>query len=87
MDSQRSTAQDTDRPTAGHPHVGRLRRARAERAHAEAGSPRRPRHLPAKVRRYLWYTAIAVGIYLASLAYAHLEQASHVAVQATNPAH
>ncbi|UPG90963.1 hypothetical protein L2Y96_04075 [Luteibacter aegosomaticola] len=87
MDSQRSTAQDTDRPTAGHPHVGRHRRARAERALTETGSARRPRRLSAKVRRYLWYTVIAAGIYLASLAYAHLEEASHAAVQATNTAH
>lgn len=87
MDMQRDTAQDTDRPAAGHPRLGRFRRARAERAVAEHGAPRRQRHISAKVRRYLWYTASALGMYLASLAYAHLEQASHAAIQATNPAH
>lgn len=84
MDRQRSNAQDTDRPAAGHPRVGRFRRARAERALAEHGTPRRRHALSARVRLYLWYTAAAVGIYLASLAYAHLDEASHAAVRATN---
>ncbi|UPG95200.1 hypothetical protein [Luteibacter aegosomatissinici] len=84
MDSQRTEAQNTDRPAAGHPRLGRFRRARAERAHPEHSTPRRHRHLSAKVRRYLWYTAGAIALYLASLAYAHLDQASHAAVQATN---
>jgi hypothetical protein len=85
MDMQRSNAHDTDRPAAGHPRMGRFRRARAERALAEHGEHRRRNALSARVRRYLWYTAAAASIYLASLAYAHLEQASHTAVQATNP--
>ncbi|HEY4092969.1 MAG TPA: hypothetical protein VGN46_15760 [Luteibacter sp.] len=87
MDLQRETAQDTDRPAVGHPRVGRFRRARTERAHAEHSTPRRQRRLSAKVRRYLWYTAAAIGLYLASLAYAHLDQASHATIQATNPTH
>ena len=85
MDMQRDEAQDTDRPAAGHPRVGRFRRARAEHPLPSHGAARRQRRLSDKARRYLWYTAAAAGLYLASLAYAHLDQASHAAVQATNP--
>lgn len=85
MDSQRNEAQETERAASGHPRLGRFRRARAERAYPDHGTSRRPRRLSDKVRRYLWYTAGAAAIYLASLAYAHLEQASHAAIQATNP--
>ena len=85
MDTQRDEAQDSDRPAVGHPRVGRHRRPRPEHALPGHAAVRRPRRLSDKARRYLWYTAAAAGLYLASLAYAHLDQASHAAVQATNP--
>jgi hypothetical protein len=84
MDSTRHAAQEPERPASGRARFGHFRRARVERPHADHGTPRRPRHLSDKTRRYLWFTAAAVGIYLASLLYAHLEQASHAAVQATH---
>ncbi|KJV36794.1 hypothetical protein [Luteibacter yeojuensis] len=82
MELPHSTAPAADRPSVAHHRPGRARRTRPDHA-----APRARRPLSAKVRRYLWYTAAAVGIYGASLAYAHLEEASHQAVQATNAAH
>lgn len=81
MELPHSTAPDTDRPSVAHHRLGRSRRTRPDH-----GTPRARRPLSAKVRRYLWYTAAAVGIYGASLAYAQLEKASHAAIQATNSA-